>query len=181
MEDTSIIELFFSRSEQALAETKSKYGRLCEKIAYGILNNTEDTEECVSSSYMKLWNAIPPKRPESLCGYLCMIVRNTALSAIDRIRKNSFQEQYDELCEVIPDSETVESRFDSRQIGEYINGYLAGIGKKNREVFVSRYYFNMSVNGIAEGLGMTENAVKTRLSRTRAGLRKYLQERGVEV
>lgn len=181
MEDTSIIELFFSRSEQALAETKSKYGRLCEKIAYGILNNTEDTEECVSSSYMKLWNAIPPKRPESLCGYLCMIVRNTALSAIDRIRKNSFQEQYDELCEVIPDSETVESRFDSRQIGEYINGYLVGISKKNREVFVSRYYFNMSVNGIAEGLGMTENAVKTRLSRTRAGLRKYLQERGVEV
>lgn len=181
MDDAKIIELFFSRSEQALAETKDKYGRLCEKIAYGILNNGEDAEECVSSSYMKLWNAIPPKRPESLCGYLCMIVRNTALTAFDRIRRRSFEQQYDELSGVIPDGDTVESRFSSRQIGVYINEFLGTVSKSSREVFVSRYFFNMSVGNIAAGLGMTQSAVKTRLSRTRAGLKKFLQERGVEV
>ncbi|MBQ9947876.1 MAG: sigma-70 family RNA polymerase sigma factor [Oscillospiraceae bacterium] len=181
MDDIKIIELFFERSEQALAETKTKYGRLCEKIAYSILSNGEDAEECVSSSYMKLWNAIPPKRPESLCGYLCRIVRNTALTAFDRIRRRSFEEQYDELSEVIPDSETVESRFDSQQIGEHINAYLGKQNKAGRDIFISRYYFNMSISEIASGLGMSENAVKTRLSRTRAGLKKFLQERGVEI
>ena len=181
MDDKNIIELFFARSEQALAETSTKYGRLCSNIANGILSNNEDAEECVSTSYVKLWNAIPPKRPESLCGYLCMIVRNTALTAFNRISRRSYEEQYDELAEIIPDTNTVESRFDSNQLGEYINGYLGTIGRKSREVFVSRYYFNMTISEIASGLGISESAVKTRLSRTRAGLRKYLNERGVEV
>lgn len=181
MEDNKIIELFFSRSEQALAETQTKYGRLCSNIAYGILSNNEDAEECVSSSYMKLWNAIPPKRPDSLCGYLCMIVRNTALTASDKLKRRSYEEQYDELAEVIPDGSTVESRFDSNQLGAWINEFLAKESRKSREVFVSRYYFNMSVSEIAKGLGMTESAVKTRLSRARAGLRHFLNERGVEV
>ncbi len=181
MDDNRIIELFFSRSEQALAETQSKYGRLCSNIAYGILNNNEDVEECVSSSYMKLWNAIPPKRPESLCGYLCMIVRNTALTAFGKLKHRSFEQQYDELSEIIPDNATVESRFDSSQLSMWINEFLAKEHRKSREVFVSRYYFNMSISEIAGGLGMTESAVKTRLSRSRAGLRKYLEERGVEL
>lgn len=181
MEDNQIIDLYFSRDEQALSETQMKYGRLCNNIAHGILANPEDTEECVNDSYIKLWNAIPPKRPQSLCGYLCMIVRNTALSAYDRARRRSCEEQYDELAEIIPDNSTVESRFESGQLGGYINEYLGKISRKSREVFVSRYYFNMSISDTAEGLGISESAVKTRLSRVRADLKKYLQERGVEL
>ncbi len=181
MEDNQIIDLYFSRDEQALTETQTKYGRLCNNIAHGILLNPEDTEECVSDSYIKLWNAIPPKRPESLCGYLCMIVRNTALSAYDKLRRRSYEEQYDELAEIIPDNSTVESRFESGQLGSYINEYLGKLSRKSREVFVSRYYFNMSVSDTAQGLSMTESAVKTRLSRVRAGLKEFLQERGFEI
>ncbi len=181
MEDNQIIDLFFSRDENALAETQTKYGRLCNSIAHGILSNPEDTEECVSDSYIKLWNAIPPKRPESLCGYLCMIVRNTALTAFDKIRRRSYEEQYDELAEIIPDNSTVESRFESGQLGGYINEYLGKVSRKNREVFVSRYYFNMSVSDTAKGLGMSESAVKTTLSRVRAGLKEFLQERGIDL
>ncbi len=181
MEDNKIIDMFFSRNEQAIAETQTKYGRLCNNIAYGILANNEDSEECVSSSYVKLWNAIPPKHPESLCGYLCMIVRNTALTAFDKLKRRSYEEQYDELAEIIPDNTTVESRFESTQLGEWINEFLAKESRKSREVFVSRYYFNMSVNQIGKGLGMTDSAVKTRLSRVRAGLKDYLKERGVEL
>lgn len=181
MDDNKIIELFFSRNEQALAETETKYGRLCNNIAYGILTNPEDTEECVNDSYIKLWNAIPPKRPESLCGYLCMIVRNTALSAFEKVRRRSYEEQYDELSEIIPDGSTVESRFESGQLGGYINEYLGKISRKSREVFVSRYYFNMSISDTADGLGMSESAVKTRLTRVRAGLKEFLQERGVDL
>lgn len=181
MDDKKIIELFFQRSEQALSETQTKYGKLCSGIAYGILTNAQDAEECVSSSYVKLWNAIPPKRPESLCGYLCMIVRNTALTAFSRISRRSYEEQYDELAEIIPDNQTVESRFEGTQLGEYLNEFLGGTSKKSRQIFVSRYYFNMSVADIARGLSMSESAVKTRLSRIRADLRKFLCERGVEV
>ncbi len=181
MEDNAIIDLFFERSEKALEETGKKYGTLCARIAEGILEKPEDAEEAVSSSYMKLWNAIPPKRPNSLRGYLCSIVRNTALNTYDSIRRRPQEELYGELSEIIPDSRTVESNFDSGRISEYINEYLEKAGAKNRSVFVARYYFNMSVADIAGGTGLTQSAVKARLLRIRAGLRDYLKERGVDV
>lgn len=179
MDDNQIIELYFQRDEQAIAETQTKYGRLCGKIAGGILIRPEDAEEAVSSSYMKLWNAIPPKRPQSLCGYLCAIVRNTALNLYDTLRRRSCEELYGELAEVIPDSVSVDQQYDSREISDSLNSFLRGCNKKNRDIFTGRYYFNMSVRDIAEGMGMTETAVKTRLSRTRAELKRYLVSSGV--
>lgn len=181
MDDTRIIELYFSRSEQAISETRAKYGGLCGKIALGILHRPEDAEEAVSSSYMKLWNAIPPKRPQSLCGYLCTIVRNTALNAYEALRRHSCEEQYEELAEIIPDGSTVESRFESAQLSEYLNEFLSRTGKKNRVVFMARYYYNMSITDITENTGMSASAVKSSLMRTRKALRTYLEERGVEI
>lgn len=181
MDDKQIIELFFERAEQGLSEVQTKYGRLCGRVASGILHNREDSEECVNTSYIKLWNAIPPKRPESLCGYLCRIVRNTALNMLDTLKRYIHEEQYDELCEVIPDNATTESRFDSRMIAEYLNAFLDTQSKKSRVAFTARYYYNMSINDIADGMGTSVSAVKSSLLRTRKALRAYLSERGVEV
>ena len=124
MEDSLIIDLYFERSEQAIAETQSKYGRLCTKIATGILKRYEDAEEAVSTSYVKLWNAIPPRRPESLCGYLCRIVRNTALNHYDSLKRRSCEELYGELAEVLPDSAAVEDTADCREITRLLNDFL---------------------------------------------------------
>ena len=181
MEDSLIIDLFFDRSEQAIAETQNKYGRLCGKIASGILVRPEDAEEAVSSSYLKLWNAIPPKRPESLCGYLCTIVRNTALNAYNSLKRRSCEQLYGELAEVIPDSVTSDDRLDSREVSDHLNKFLRKSSKKNRDIFVGRYYYNMSIRDIAQSMGMTETAVKTRLSRIRAGLKSFLEENGINV
>lgn len=181
MEDSQIIELYFERNEQAIAETQAKYGRLCGKIACGILSRPEDAEEAVSTSYIKLWNAIPPKRPQSLCGYLCAIVRNTALNVYDSMRRRSCEELYGELAEVIPDTVTADDRLDSAEITGYLNEFLHKSKPKNRDIFTGRYYFNLSVRDIAERMGMTETAVKTRLSRIRADLREYLIHNGVNV
>lgn len=180
LDDNKIIELFFSRSEQAISETSSKYGKLCRKVSYNILKNEEDMEECVNSSYQKLWDSIPPKRPESLCGYLCAIVRNTALNICRKMNRRD-GDCYEGLSEVIPDKNTVEGAYDSKQIGLLINEFLLKTGKKNRQVFTARYYLGMSVKSISEGYDMSENAVKSRLSRIRSELRDFLSERGIEV
>ena len=181
MDDKQIIELFFRRDEQAIAETQTKYGRLCGKIAGGILTRPEDAEEVLSTSYMTLWNAIPPKRPQSLCGYLCAIVRNTALNVYDSLKRRSCEELYGELADVLPDSVSVDSRFDCREITDSLNEFLHKCSKKSRDIFTGRYYFNMTIRDIAKGMGMSEAAVKTRLSRTRAELKKYLAGSGITV
>ena len=179
IDDSLIIDLYFERSEQAIAETQTKYGKLGGKIASGILTRPEDAEEAVSSSYLKLWNAIPPKRPESLCGYLCRIVRNTALNLYDTLRRRSCEELYGELADVLSDNISSDEKMDSREITRHLNEFLHSCNKKNRDIFTGRYYFNMSLRDIAQGMGMTETAVKTRLCRIRADLKKYLAENGV--
>jgi len=66
IQDDKIIELFFERSEQAIRELDKKYGKACFKLSYNIVNNSQDAEECVNDSYLGVWNAIPPARPNPL-------------------------------------------------------------------------------------------------------------------
>lgn len=181
MEDTEIIKLFNLRSERAIEETGRKYGITCGKIAGAILKNHEDAEECVNTAYYKLWNTIPPTKPESLCCYLFKIVRNTAITAYNRLKRNTEGCPYEELNDLLSDSSTVEAAFDSKQLAEHINAYLSGVSRKSRELFTARYYFNLSMADIAKSFGMSESAVKTRLLRIRRDLRVYLEERGVTI
>lgn len=181
MNDSKIVELFFERSEKALSEVMKKYGALCRRIAYNILSNSEDADEAVNTALMRVWNAIPPAKPDSLCGYICAAVRNTALNAFDSLKRRQNDELYDELAEIIPDSHTVEERFDEHQIIDYINEFLHKQSKTNADIFTARYFYNMPLNEIGRAVGLSESSVKMRLMRTRNALRKYLEERGIDV
>ena len=86
MDDQSILDLYFSRSEEAIARTDQKYGRYCYAIAYNILTNREDAEESVSDTYLTAWKSIPPRRPSVLATFLGKITRHIA---IDRWRARS--------------------------------------------------------------------------------------------
>lgn len=80
MEDSRIVELYWERSEQALAETAQKYGAYCHSIAYRILNDREDAEECVNDTWLRAWNSMPPNRPGLLRAFLAKITRNLSLN-----------------------------------------------------------------------------------------------------
>ena len=79
MNDKMIIDMFFARSEDALSATASKYGTYLKSIAYNILNDDGDSEECVNDTYLSLWNSIPPSSPASLSAFAARIVRNLSL------------------------------------------------------------------------------------------------------
>ena len=84
MDDRRIVELFLERSEEAILETDIKYGRYCHKIAFNVLGNDEDSEECVNDAYMRAWGSIPPNEPDSMASYIGRITRNLAL---DKLRQ----------------------------------------------------------------------------------------------
>lgn len=181
MNDKGIIRLFFERSEKAITELLNKYGRLSRSLARGMLLSEEDCEECINTACMRVWSAIPPKIPENLGGYFCRIVRNIAISEYHRSKKRAENETETELYEIIPDTRTVELLYESERISELINEFLKKQNKKNRRIFVSRYYLSLSLSAIGGSLGMSESAVKSRLYRIRCELKKFLQERGVEI
>ena len=181
MNDEEIIRLYFGREERAITETENKYGKLCRKIAFGILGNNEDTDEAVNTVYIKLWEAIPPKKPQSLCGYVCRIIRNISLTMYKRNSKSYETEQLTELTEILPDSETTESRYDNNALAEALNRFLGTLNKQSRNIFMARYYFNLPINDMAERFGLSETAMRSRLFRIRKQLKDYLLKEGIEV
>lgn len=185
MEDAQIIELYFKRSERAIAETAQKYGRLCRSIAMNILGNFSDAEECENDTYVAAWNAIPPTRPNIFSAFLSRITRNIALNKYEynraKKRNNEFDLILSELEECVSSGETVEDIYAAGEAAEVIDDYLAGLKRETRVIFVRRYWYSDSVRDIAKRLRISESKVKTTLFRTRRELKKYLEQRGIHI
>ena len=179
MEDRQIVNLYWERSETAIAETEKKYGRYCHAIAYNILESFEDSEECVNDTYLRAWNAIPPARPQRLSTYLGKITRHLALDCFDRMRAQKRQKNtalaLDELAECIPDPATSGHMADEIALRDSINRFLASLPRKPRILFMRRYWYLYSVRQIAEGMRMSEGTVKVLLMRTRIKLKEHLE------
>lgn len=177
MDDHSILDLLWARAENAIAALAERFGGRLYATAMNLLHDPQDAEECVNDAYLAVWNSVPPKRPEPLGPYVWRIGRNIALN---RLRANTAQKRsgyelsLDELAGCIP-APCLE---DGRALGRAMDAFLDTIDTKNRVIFLRRYWFGDSVKDIAKQLGMTENAVSVRLSRTRDSLRQYLTKEG---
>ena len=177
--DQKIVKLLWKRKEEALEEMAAAYGQRLYGIAYNILGNRHDAEECVNDTYLALWNTIPPQRPDPLIAYACRVGRNIALN---RLRSDSAQKRdsrydlsLDELAGCIPGA-SMEQVMDGRILGQSISKFLATLPKTNRIIFIRRYYFGDSVTKIADNLSLSENTVSVRLNRIREKLRKFLEK-----
>lgn len=185
MEDNKIVDLFWSRSEDAIFETQKKYGKYCKYIANNVLRDEWDSEECVSDTYVRLWELIPPNRPEKLSVFAAKIVRGLA---IDRLRGKLAKKRgvpetepiTDELAECLngTDLSGAESGIFLR---DAINGFLRGLEKEKRKIFVRRYWYMSSIRDIAIDMKISEGNVKTTLCRLRAELKSFLEKEGFEV
>ncbi len=185
MDDSKIIELFFERQEQAIIELSNKYGSVCSKVAFNILNNKQDTEECVSDAYLGAWNTIPPQNPNPLLSYVCRIVRNLAIKkyhANTAAKRNSIYDvALDELENCFPSSVSVEDDFNVIETARIIDEFLATLNQKNRIMFVRRYWHSDSIDDLAKLFQTSNHNISVRLSRTREKLKKYLIKEGVSL
>ena len=182
LEDQFIIKLFFERSETAIAELAKKYGKLCKVISTNILKNNEDAEECVNDTYLAIWNAIPPEHPNPLQTYVCKITRNLSLkkyhSKIAGKRNNYYDIILDEIADCLESGGTIEEEILAKELAEEINLFLGTLKKKDRILFVLRYWYCFSPVEIADKMHMTANAVTVHLYRIREKLQRYLKQKG---
>ena len=186
MDDLSIIELYFARDEQAIKETDAKYGKLCHSIAYNILNNNEDSEECVNDTYIGVWNAIPPTRPNNFTAFLCKITRNISLKRIEAMARQKRSQativSLDELAEILPD-ESIGENISNDNLTELISDFLRKEKADVRNVFIRKYYFFDSVGDIAKRYDFTEDKVKSmfKVLTDELIIRRYLECTNIKV
>ncbi len=184
MEDKQIIDLYFRRDENAVTRTQEKYGGYCYRIAANILARHEDAEECVSDTWLRAWNAIPPARPDPLRLFLGKITRNLSLQRwrASRAKKRGGGEAalaYEELSDCLPGGAEPEKIVETRALAEAVNAFLAALPGEERTIFLARYWFFAPLREIAKRTVKSESAVKSSLFRTRKKLREHLEREGL--
>ncbi len=186
LSDSEIIELYFARKEEAIDATDGKYGRYLSVIGYNILNDKGFTDESLNDTYYATWNRVPPERPNILQAFLSKIMRNISIS---RFRKehagrrigSELVSSLEELSDCIVSEANTEEDFKIREIAEILNGFLSGIDKRRRFIFVCRYYYADSVKSIAGMLGMNARTVYRELEQMRESLRVALEKEDITV
>ena len=186
MTDEQIIELYWVRSERAIAETDEKYGKMCHGIAYRILDDREDSEECVNDGYLRLWNNIPPKCPQCLPAFLGRIVRNLALNRFSQ--RNASKRgggevplALEELAFCIPSGDDPMAQLEGKFLRGLLSEFISQLKIEERTIFLLRYWELQPVARIAELCRCSESKVKMSLHRSRQKLRAVLEREGVAV
>lgn len=181
MDDAAIIELYWARSESAVERTQEKYGARCQSIARNILRSESDSEECVNDTYLRAWESMPPERPAKLGAFLARITRNLAL---DRLKRRASQKRgggqfelaLSELEQCLP---SAGDPADGLALRELLDRFLASLNTDARVIFLRRYWYMLSVEEIARGLGASRSKVKSSLMRSREKLRAMLEKEGI--
>ena len=183
MEDAEIMNLYWQRSERAIAETAIKYGHYCGAIARRILQNEEDTEECISDTWLHAWNAIPPDRPNPFSVYLGRLTRWLGLSRLrdqNRLRRGGGETPLalEELDATLASSFNTQSLAEYHELTAAIDRFLDALPETERKVFLCRYWYLAGIEEIAGRFGFSRAKVKSMLLRCRRKLKQQLLEEG---
>lgn len=185
MKDEQIVDLYWERSESAIEESSKKYGRYCRCIAYNILQNEEDSEECVNDTWLRAWNAIPPKRPNRLSAFFGKITRNLSLNRYEKRtaekRGGETELVLGELLEAVPSGDSTAETVDSLELSRLINRFVEALPAQQRKIFVRRYWYISPIKEIARDFDIGESKTKMILLRTRNELKEFLEKEGIEI
>lgn len=184
LSDDEIVELYWKRKEKAIKETERKYSQFLFKIAYNILYDRSDCEECQNDTYIGIWNAIPPTRPVVFRAFIAQIMRNIAINKYkEKTRKkhipSEFTASFEELYDSLSSTETIEEKLEAEEVGRIISEYVRGLSKQQQYIFVGRFYMADTVENIAKELGVTPSSIYKAIDRIKKGLKCSLQGKGV--
>ncbi len=183
MEDNQIVELYWNRGEDAIAETAKKYGKYCYSIAYRILSDARDAEEAVNDTYMGAWNSMPPHRPSVLSTFLGKLTRRISISRwrerrADKRGGGQLPVAMEELAETLSAPDTPEQVVEARELTAAIDRFLSSLPEEERDLFVCRYWYFASISELGAAFGAGAGKIKSRLFRTRNKLKAHLEQEG---
>ena len=184
MDDNAIVALYWARDERAVQETARKYGAYCHTVAFNVLKNRQDAEECVNDTYVQAWNAMPPQRPCALRAFLGKITRNLAINIYRAAHtKRRGGGQIPMVLEELEDcfSDGPETALEEAELTRLLDRFLRQLPQKDCCVFVRRYWYLDSMMEIAARYHMALGSVKSSLHRSRKKLKEYLEQEGIFV
>ena len=183
LSDEQIVELYWNRDEKAIEMTDRKYHRYLYSLAYNVLHDDMDCEECLNDTYLGAWNAIPPSKPNLLKAFLTTIARRIAIKRYhSKMRKSIIPSELtvslSELEEFIEGDGDIASDFDAQRLGRVISDFVRTLSERSQFIFMGRYYTAESIDSIARDLSVSRSTVNKELAAIRSALKEKLEGEG---
>ena len=183
MDDEKIITLYWARDEKAIEETDFKYKKYLFSIAYHVLHDKLDCEECLNDTYLGAWNAIPPSKPRVLKAFLTTIARRIAIKHYHKKQKKNvipseMTVSLSELEDFIMGEEDISADFNAERLGQVISEFIHSLSSRRQYIFLSRYYVADPIDTIASDLNLSRSTVNKELAAIRSILKEKLESEG---
>ncbi|GAB6180399.1 sigma-70 family RNA polymerase sigma factor [Desulfotomaculum defluvii] len=145
-------------------------------LTYNILNignSKEDIEECVSDVFFEVWlkiNEFDITR-SNFKTWILILTKYKALTYKRKLRKNHVDNIDDYKLE---EFDNVEKQIIDRQTQKKLLETINSFNKKDKEIFIRRYFYNERVSDIMQSLGLSRSAIDNRLLRGRKTIKEVL-------
>jgi len=184
LSDQEIVELYWQREERAITATDDKYGNYLFVIAYNIVHDKMDCEECLNDTYLGTWNSIPPARPKAFQAFISKIMRCAAINkfkarSADRRIPSEMTIALEEMDEFISSNDSIEEERCTEALGKAISEYLDTLDDNSATMFICRYYYADKVDDIARMMKVHRSTVFRGLADMRQGLKEKLIKEGL--
>lgn len=174
VEDTRLVHALQARQDGAMEQFQTAYTPLLRYIIGPILADERDREECLSDVLLRVWDSIGTFDPErgALTTWLTHLARNAGLN---RRRANERRREGGSLEEAMPDTaDGPEQSVLKAETARAIWAAVERLSRRDRELFLRKYYYYQSTAQIAAESGLTVRAVEGKLYRIRKHLQKEL-------
>ena len=186
MDDDKIVALYWERNEKAIEETDFKYKKYLFSIAYNVVHDRLDCEECLNDTYLGAWNAMPPSKPNVLKAFLTIIARRIAIKRYhSNLRSNLIPSEMtvslSELEDFVAGDEDIGADFDAQRLGRVISDFVRSLPERRQFIFMSRYYLTDPIDTIASDLSLSRSMINKELAAIRSALKEKLESEGYSI
>jgi RNA polymerase sigma-70 factor (ECF subfamily) len=186
MDDDKIVALYWERNEKAIEETDFKYKKYLFSIAYNVVHDRLDCEECLNDTYLGAWNAMPPSKPNVLKAFLTIIARRIAIKRYhSNLRSNLIPSEMtvslSELEDFVAGDEDIGADFDAQRLGRVISDFVRSLPERRQFIFMSRYYLADPIDTIASDLSLSRSMINKELAAIRSALKEKLESEGYSI
>ncbi len=149
------------------------YSEKLYRIAFSILHDRESSEDVLQDVYVKLWNM--REKLVDLKSVEAFAVTMTKNSSIDKVRSRKVKCDYPYLKD---ETSPPENRIDAKDKVEYVKQIIKSLPQKQQQVFNLRHFGDCSIEEISKVTELSEQNVRTILSRIRTLLKEKIESYG---
>ena len=146
--------------------------RLCE--------DPSDAEEAAQDAFLAVWQGLPSFRGEArFSTWLYRLTVNACTDILRRRQRRSGRDEPLDRAEALPDrAPSPQEAAERKELRSAIEAGLRQLPEEYRTALVLREIQQLSYEEIAQATGAKPGTIKSRISRGRGLLRKFLQEHG---